>query len=194
MRIGFDFDGVLSITPFGRMAVHAPRPVADLPENYETLYDLHARSGPIRLAVEYARFGWRRMSRDAAPVLRELTEAGHELYIVTGRSVSGLRIVQSWLRRERLDDRVGVRMAPPGLRPPQHKLAVARMLRLDVHIDDDPRTAYHLARSGVARVYLLRHTAIALPEPMPDGLVVVKSLREFASHVTERATGADGAP
>jgi hypothetical protein len=161
------------------MAVHAPQAVADLPPEYETLYEGRGTGGPLRLGIEYARFGWRRMSREAAPILRELTRAGDAVYIVTGRSAAGLRIVQSWLSREQLSEQVQVRMAPPGLRPPQHKLAVARMLDLDVHIDDDPRTAYHLARNGVPRVFLLQHTSVEFNDPAPPGLVAVQSLGEF---------------
>ena len=183
MRIGFDFDGVLSITPFGRMAVHAPKPVADLPPDYARLYEAKAPGGPLRLAVEYLRFGWRRMSPDAAPVLRDLASRGHEATIVTGRSVAGQQIIERWLAREGLEGVIGVHLAPPGLRPPQHKLAVARILQLDVHIDDDPRTAYHLANNGVPLVYLLQHTSIQIDAPAPAHLVVVHSLLEFASHL-----------
>lgn len=183
MRIGFDFDGVLSVTPFGRYAVHAPGPVADLPEDYASLYDAPRRGSPLRLAVEYARFGWRRMAPDAAIVLRELS-ARHEVYIVTGRSAAGLSLVQRWLRRRGLEDAViAVRMAPRGLRPPQHKLAIARMLALDVHIDDDPRTAYHLAANGVPRVYLLDHANAHGDAPLPERVTVVRSLREFADRI-----------
>jgi phosphoglycolate phosphatase-like HAD superfamily hydrolase len=180
MNISFDFDGVLSMTPFGRMAVHAPRPVADLPEAYERLYEGEHRTNRLRLAVEYARFGWRRMAPDAAPVLTELLDAGHQCWIVTGRSEQGIALLHRWLRRSGLQERVGVRMAPPGLRPPQHKLAVAKMLGIDAHIDDDPRTAYHLARSGVPHVYLLDHAGAHGDAPLPEHLELVRSLREFA--------------
>ena len=80
----------------------------------------------------------------------------------------------------------GIHMAPPGLRPPQHKLAVAQMIGIDAHIDDDPRTAYHLAKYGVQHVYLLDHAgALATDEDplLPQGLVLVRSLREFAGLV-----------
>lgn len=183
MRIGFDFDGVLCLTPFGRLAVHAPKPVAPLPDGYEKLYAQPTPGGPMRLALEYLRFGWRRMSPDAAPVLRDLS-AKHELYIVTGRSAAGLSLLRNWLRSHDLDERIeGVYMAPPGLRPPQHKLAVARMLSLDAHIDDDPRTAYHLAKNGVPAVYLLDHAGAHGDAPLPDRLVLVHSLPEFARSV-----------
>jgi len=183
MRIGFDFDGVLSVTPFGRLAVHAPTPVAPLPDRYETLYDAPVDANPLRLAIEYARFVWRPSARDAAPVLRELS-ASHEQYIVTGRSRAGERIVRAWLRRQKLEGCVAdVRMAPPGLRPPQHKLAIAKMLGLDVHIDDDPRTAYHLAHNGVAHVYLLDHAGAHGDTPLPERLTLVRSLRDFAARI-----------
>ena len=74
-------------------------------------------------------------------------------------------------------------MAPPGLRPPQHKLATALRLRLDVHIDDDPRTAYHLAAHGVPRVYLLDHAGAHGDAAPPPGLVLVRSLEEFSQRV-----------
>ncbi len=180
MRISFDFDGVLCLTPFGRLATHAPGGVAELPDGYERLYDAPARTQPLRLALEYARFGWRRMDPDATPVLRELT-AKHEVYIVTGRSEAGLALLSRWLRRRGLADHVGVRMAPPGLRPPQHKLAIARMLGIDAHIDDDPRTAHYLAEHGVPAVYLLDRKGRAAAASMPANLMVVRSLREFAS-------------
>lgn len=180
MRIGFDFDGVLCVTPFGRLAVHAPKPVADLPAGYEQLYATPHRGSAWRLGVEYARFGWRRMHPDAAPLLRELTER-HHCFIVTGRSAAGMALLRRWLRRCDLDERVGgVYMAPPGLRPAQHKLAVARMLSLDAHIDDDPRTAYHLAKHGVDRVFLLDHAGAHGDAPVPEHLTLVRSLREFA--------------
>jgi hypothetical protein len=124
------------------------------------------------------------MSPQAALVLRELS-VRHDLYIVTGRSEVGLPLLRRWLRRHDLDERVaGVYMAPPGLRPAQHKLAVARMLSVDAHIDDDPRTAFHLAGSGVPHVYLLAHAPVH--EQAPPGLQVVKSLREFADAIAAR--------
>jgi hypothetical protein len=180
MRIGLDFDGVLCLTPFGRLAVHAPKPVPALPPDYEALYRRPAPGGPARLAVEYLRFGWRRMAPDAAPVLADLAQ-GHEVYIVTGRSVAGESLLRRWLRRHGLDSRIaGVRMAPPGLRPAQHKLATALMLGIDAHIDDDPRTAYHLAEHGVDRVYLYNHAGAHGDAPLPAHLTLVRSLREFA--------------
>ncbi len=183
MRIGFDFDGVLSVTPFGRLAVHAPKPVAALAEGYERVYDAPVGSNPLRLAVEYLRFGWRSAAPEAAAVLHELSSQ-HELYIVTGRSRAGISIVQRWLRRHDVEACVmDIRMAPPGLRPPQHKLAVAKMLGIDAHIDDDPRTAYHLAENGVERVYLLDHAGAHGEAPLPARLTLVRSLRELAEHV-----------
>jgi hypothetical protein len=180
MRIGFDFDGVLCLTPFGRLAVHAPTPVADLPPDYEALYAAPQPANPLRLAVEYARFGWRRMSPEAAQILRDVA-AGNEVYIVTGRSAAGEPLLRRWLRRHGLADAIaGIRMAPPGLRPAQHKLATARMLGIDAHIDDDPRTAYHLARNGVERVYLFDHAGAHGDAPLPPHLTLVRSLREFA--------------
>jgi hypothetical protein len=183
MRIGFDFDGVLSVTPFGRFAVHAPKPVPPLPEGYERLYDAPVDENPLRIAVEYARYAWRRSAHDASVVLRELS-AQHELYIVTGRSWIGERIVRGWLRRHGIEERItDVRMSPPGLRPPQHKLAIAKMLGIDAHIDDDPRTAYHLAQNGVARVYLYDHAGAHGDAPLPAGLTLVRSLRDFADRI-----------
>jgi hypothetical protein len=185
MRIGFDFDGVLSLTPFGRFAVHAPKPVPPLPVGYQQLY-AHERAGqalPLRIAIEYLRFGWRGAAPDAAAVLRELS-AKHEIYIVTGRSDAGISIVRRWLRRHEIEPCVtDIRMAPPGLRPAQHKLATAKMLGLGAHIDDDPRTAYHLAREGVPRVYLLDHAGARGDPPLPERLTLVRSLREFADAI-----------
>jgi hypothetical protein len=186
VRIGFDFDGVLSLTPFGRFGVHAPTPVPPLPADYERLYANRARAGqalPLRLGVEYLRFGWRRAAPDASAVLRELS-AKHEIYIVTGRSDAGISVVRRWLRRRKLESCVtDIRMAPPGLRPPQHKLATAKMIGIDAHIDDDPRTAYHLAREGVPRVYLLDHAGAHGEAPLPDRLTLVRSLREFTEAI-----------
>ncbi len=183
MRIGFDFDGVLCLTPFGRLALHAPGPVPELPPDYGALYAAAPPSNPLRLAVEYLRFGWRRMAPDAAPVLRDLSDR-NEIYIVTGRSAVGEPLIRRWLRRHALDDKIaGVRMAPPGLRPAQHKLATARMLGMDAHIDDDPRTAYHLVEHGVPHVYLLDHAGAHGDAPLPPRLRLVRSLREFAQDI-----------
>jgi uncharacterized HAD superfamily protein len=183
MRIGLDFDGVICATPFGRLAVHAPGEVPPLPEGYERLYDRPVSSNPLRYAIEYLRFAWRPPAEDAKAVLAELASE-HELYVVTGRSVAGLDLVRRWLKRTGIGRSItDVRMAPPGLRPAQHKLAIAKMLGIDAHVDDDPRTAYHLARNGVARVYLLDHAGAHDEEdPVPAGLVCVRSLREFAGH------------
>lgn len=190
MRIGFDFDGVLCLTPFGRLAVHAPSPVPDLPDGYETLYERPRSSDPLRLAVEYLRFGWRTNAPDAAAVLHELA-AAHEIYIVTARSWVGEPLVRRWLRGHGLDNRIaGIRMAPPGLRPAQHKLATARILGIEVHIDDDPRTAYHLAKHGVPHVYLLDHAGAHGDAPLPPRLTLVRTLREFADALKANAAGA----
>ncbi len=182
MRIGLDFDGVLCLTPFGRFAVHAPGGVPDLPDGYEQLYDCRPESNPLRLAVEYLRFGWRRMSPDAAAVLRALRRS-HELYIVTGRSAAGEPLIRRWLRAHRLDELVaGVQMAPQGLTPSQHKLATAKILSLDAHIDDDPRTAYYLAEHSI-RVHLLDHAGAHGDAPLPPNLTLVRTLGEFADAV-----------
>jgi hypothetical protein len=182
MRIGLDFDGVLAMTPFGRLAVHAPSPVPDLPAGYEALYEQPKTPNPLRFWMEIMRFAWRGSAPDAAAVLRELA-ARHELYIVTGRSWSGEHLVRWWLRRHGVEECIaGIQMAPPGLRPAQHKLATAKMLGIETHIDDDPRTAYHLAKHGV-RVYLLDHAGAHGDAPLPPGLALVRSLREFASAV-----------
>jgi len=189
MRIAFDFDGVLALTPFGRLAVHAPKPVAPLPPNFEQLYDAPPAANPLRTGIEYLRFGWRRTAPDAAAVLRELS-ARHELHIVTGRSQAGIAVVRGWVRRHGVDRCIkDVHMSPPGLRPPQHKLAIAKMFGIDAHIDDDPRTAYHLARGGVGHVYLLDHARAHGDAPPPERLVLVRSLREFAGEIA-RAEGA----
>ncbi|MEX2245241.1 MAG: hypothetical protein WEC75_01010 [Dehalococcoidia bacterium] len=184
MRIGLDLDGVICATPFGRLAVRAPAPVPDLPPGYEQLY---AKTDPLaflRWPSEYLRFGWRSPVEGAREVLGELSGA-HELYVVTGRSRAGEAIIRRWLRRNRLDAYFAeVRMAPPGLRPAQHKLAVARMLGIDAHIDDDPRTAFHLARNGVHRVFLFAHEGgegALGGEPLPAALTIVRSLRAFAT-------------
>jgi hypothetical protein len=183
MKIAFDFDGVLCLTPFGRLAVHAPKPVPDLPPDYERLYAAATPSNPLRLAVEYLRFGWRTNAPEAREVLHRLTDK-HEVYIVTGRSVAGEPLIRRWLKRHGLGERIaGIRMAPPGLRPPQHKLATARMLGIDAHIDDDPRTAYHLAEQGVPAVYLLDHAGAHGEAPLPPHLTLVRSLGEFADAV-----------
>ncbi len=187
MRIGFDFDGVLCPTPFGRLAVHAPTPVDDLPAGYEGLYETAAGPNPIRLVMEYVRFGWRAAAKDGGEVLRELARE-HELFIVTGRSRKGEALMERWLKARGWRDSIsGIWMAPSGLRPPQHKLAVARMLGIEAHIDDDPRTAYHLAKHGV-RSYLLDHANAHGDAPLPEHLTLVRSLREFAAKVAhERA-------
>jgi phosphoglycolate phosphatase-like HAD superfamily hydrolase len=185
MRISFDFDGVLCLTPFGRMAVKAADAHVDpLPDAYERFYDAPAPQQRLRLGIEYLRFGWRRMAPDAASILHELSAAGHELLIVTGRSAQGEPLLRRWLRRHGLDEKVtAIRMAPIGLRPSQHKLAIAKMLHVDAHIDDDPRTAFYLARNGVQRVYLLDHARAMGDVVPPAHLRVVYSLREFADVV-----------
>ncbi len=177
MRISIDYDGVLCPTPFGRLAVHAPGGVAELPPDYAARYSAAPRPHPLRLVVECARFAWRPMAPEAAPVLRELAR-DHEVYVVTGRSEAGRALIARWLRRAGLADRVGLRMAPPGLRPAQHKLAVCKMLGIDVHVDDDPRTAYYLAERGVPRVYLLDHAGAHGDAPRPPRLALVRSLVE----------------
>lgn len=185
MRVGFDFDGVLCLTPFGRLAVHAPSPVPELPPDYAARYDGRRPGGPFRLGVEYLRFGWRQMAPNAAAVVRAVTDAGHQVYIVTGRSVAGEPLLRRWLRRHALDARIaGIRMAPPGLRPAQHKLATARLLGIDAHIDDDPRTAYHLAEYGVPSVFLYDHAGAHGDAPLPPRLTLVRTLEEFAAALT----------
>jgi len=180
MRVGFDFDGVLCNTPFGRFAVHAPGHVPDLPPGYEALYDAPPPSGPLRRLLEYVRFAWRPAAPGAPEIVRELARR-HELYVVTGRGVAGEPLLRDWLRDQGLGDAfAGIRMSPPGLRSAQHKLATARMLALDAHIDDDPRTAYHLAEHGVARVFLYDHAHARGDAPPPAALTVVSSLRAFA--------------
>lgn len=187
MRISIDFDGVLCHTPFGRLAVHAPGGVPELPADYAQLYEAAAPGGPLRLAVEYARFAWRRMDPRAEPLLRDLAKT-HDVTIVTGRSTSGEVLVTRWLRRTGLDERVGLRMAPPGLRPAQHKLATARILGIDAHLDDDPRTADYLAEYGVRHVYLLDHAGLESEAGAPPpNLQVVCSLDEFANAIATAA-------
>lgn len=187
MRIGFDCDGVLAMTPFGRLAVHAPSPVPELPADYERLYRTPVPGGPARLAIEYLRFAWRTLAPGAASTVRALA-VRHELYVVTGRSSAGEPQLRRWLHHHGLDNCfTGLWMAPPGLRPAQHKLAAALMLRLDAHIDDDPRTAYHLANNGVERVFLYDHAGVHGDAPPPPHLVLVRSITEFANAVMATA-------
>lgn len=184
MKISFDFDGVLCLTPFGRLAVHRPSPVADLPDGYAALYDRPCQSHPLRLALEYLRFGWRTNAPDAAAILHELANQ-HEIYIVTARSCTGEPLLRRWLRSHHLDDRIaGIRMAPAGLRSAQHKLASTQALSIDAHIDDDPRTAFHLAQQGIEHVYLLDHANAHGNALLPQRLTLVRSLREFADALT----------
>ena len=75
-------------------------------------------------------------------------------------------------------------MAPEGLRSAQHKLATARMLGIDVHIDDDPRTAYYLAEQGVSRVYLYDHAGAHGDTALPERLTLVRSLAEFRDAIS----------
>jgi phosphoglycolate phosphatase-like HAD superfamily hydrolase len=194
MRISFDFDGVLCLTPFGRMAVHAPHVhVDDLPEAYESFYAAPARRSRLRLAVEYARFGWRRMAPDAARVLQALSDEGHDLLIVTGRSAQGESLLRRWLRRHGLEERVAeVRMAPAGLRPAQHKLAVAKMLAVDAHIDDDPRTAFYMARNGLRWVFLLDHASAVGDVSLPNNVRAVSTLADIPPEITAVAREASG--
>jgi hypothetical protein len=178
MRIGFDFDGVLCRTPFGRLAVHAPGHVPELPPNYESLYRERA-SNPLRLIVEYLRFAWRPASPDGQEIVRELART-NELHIVTGRSIAGEPLLRRWLRRHGLEDAfTSIRMSPEGLRSAQHKLATARIIGIDAHIDDDPRTAYYLAQHGVAHVYLYDHAGAHGDAPLPERLQLVRSLADF---------------
>jgi hypothetical protein len=189
MRIGFDCDGVLCLTPFGRLAVHAPGGVPELPADYEALYAERAPGGALRAVIEQARFAWRSAAPDARDALQALRAAGHEAHIVTGRSAAGAGVLRRWLRRHGLDGLVAdVHMAPPGLRPAQHKLASARMHGLEAHIDDDPRTAYYLAEHGVATVYLYDHSGAHGDESPPANVVLVRSLRGFVEAVTARAS------
>jgi FMN phosphatase YigB (HAD superfamily) len=183
MKIGFDFDGVLCPTPFGRLAVHAPSPVEDLPADFGALYDQKVSSNPIRLAVEYMRFAWRSPAENGRQILEQLA-AHHELYLVTGRSRIGQPQMEKWLRaRGWRDSFAGIWMSPAGLKAPQHKLAVAKMQGIGTHIDDDPRTAYHLARHGV-QTYLLDHANAHGETPPPDNLTLVRSLSDFAAKMT----------
>jgi len=179
MRIGFDFDGVLCLTPFGRFAVHAPEAaeaIAEPPPDAAQLYEAPASHGPLRLAFEWLRFAWRTPAPDARDVLLRLA-AAHELHIVTGRSDAGRPIVERWLRREGLGACfTRVWMAPPGVSSPQHKLAVARIAGIDAHIDDDPRTAWYLARHGVKRVWLLDHADARGEAPLPPGVELLPAL------------------
>lgn len=188
MKIGFDFDGVLCPTPFGRLAVHAPEPVDDLPADYESLYGAPSKTNPLRLFMEYIRFSWRGSDPHAAELLRDLCSR-HELYVVTGRSRKGEALMERWLKARGWRDYIaGIWMAPPGLRPPQHKLAAAQMLGIDVHIDDDPRTAYHLAKHGV-RAFLLDHAGAPAnahgDAPLPENLTLVSSLSDFAMKIAD---------
>jgi uncharacterized HAD superfamily protein len=186
MRIGFDFDGVICLTPFGRLAVHPPGHVDPLPPDVEALYAPDRDPGPLRLAIEYVRFAWRQPSPEASGVLRELA-ASHELYIITGRSRAGIGLVRGWLRRRGLEGCFrDIRMSPGGLRTAQHKLATARMLGIDAHIDDDPLTAYYLADNGV-RVFLFDHANARGDAPLPANVTLVASLAEFAAHVRGNA-------
>lgn len=186
MRIGFDLDGVISMTPFGRFAVHAPDAddgIPDLPDHYRQLYEAEPPATRLRVAIEYLRFAWRRASPEGRALVADLA-GEHELFIVTGRSRAGRQILGRWLRTHGLEQYFGgIHMAPPGLRPAQHKLATSRMLALQAHIDDDPRTAYYLARHGVERVYLYDHAGAHGDVPLPPRLTLLRRLGELAELV-----------
>ena len=115
LRLDFDLGGTAGYAL-------AQRALAiDLPPNYEALYRRPPERNALRLPIEYLRFGWRRMSPEAAGVLRDLS-ARHEVYIITGRSVAGEPLIRRWLRSHALEGCVsGIEMAPPGLRPSQQR-------------------------------------------------------------------------
>jgi hypothetical protein len=93
--------------------------------------------------------------------------------------------MERWLKARGWRDYIsGIWMAPSGLRPPQHKLAVAQMLGIDAHIDDDPRTAYHLAEHTV-RSFLLDHAGAHGDAPVPEHLRLVSSLSDFAAKIAD---------
>src|SRR5207253_9581036 len=117
-------------------------------------------------------------------VMISVMSARHKDYIITGRSVAGEPLIRRWLRSHALDGCVsGIEMAPPVLRPSQHKLARALMLGIEAQIDDDPRTAYYLAEHGVPRVFLLDHAGVHGDAPVPPRLALVRTIGEFAAAV-----------
>ena len=84
-------------------------------------------------------------------------------------------------------------MAPVGLRPPQHKLAVAKMLAVDMHIDDDPRTAFYMARNGLRYVFLLDHAGALGGAELPANVHIIPALSNLPGQiraVTERESSA----
>ena len=89
MRIGFDFDGVLCLTPFGRLAVHAPSPVR---RSAGGLRDAVRPGALVESAASRDRVSALRLAPSAdAPRPRSCTDSrgAHEIYIVTGRSRAG---------------------------------------------------------------------------------------------------------
>jgi hypothetical protein len=93
------------------------------------------------------------------------------------------------MRRHRIEDCFAdVCMSPPGVTSPQHKLAGSRLLSLDAHIDDDPRTAFHLARETAMRVFLLDHANARGDAEPPPNLEVVTSLADFRDRLASAET------
>jgi hypothetical protein len=89
--------------------------------------------------------------------------------------------------RHRLDDALQASAWRRPVSVPRSTNRNGALLGIAAHIDDDPRTAYHLANNGVERVYLLDHAGAHGDAPPPPHLTLVRSLQEFAEAIAPYA-------
>lgn len=186
MRISLDVDGVIAKSPVRGLAVREHRGDLDaLPP------DIGASASPsppnrLREFVEFLRFAWRTPAPGAEDALRALSGDGHTLVLVTGRSVQGKRVLESWLMRYGLSDYVSdLQMSPRKLHTWEHKLVTCRALQLVVHVDDDPHTARYVAHNGVERVFLV-DPELTVRDDLPANVTTVKDLAAVAAALAGR--------
>lgn len=178
--VSFDLDGVLAVWPFGLNPgiSSRPKPVPPLPNGVDRLYDAPSSPSRLREAFEWVRFAWRRPDPEARAALEALSGRAR-IVITTGRSLSGRRALDAWLRRNGLADYIdAVYMSPKTLSTRQHKLATLRRIGARVHVDDDPTAIWYLAQNGV-HLPVLREWPKTARTPTPAGVPRIRRLTEL---------------
>jgi hypothetical protein len=171
-----DLDGVLCEPPLGlNLTTHGAVMSEDKPAPMGRLKRWTWRTESVRY------YGRRRMP-GAEDFLRTL--APHfRMYLVTARGLPSARHTRGWLKHNRLWGYLDglVFRAGPEMPPYQFKAETVAMLQPAWHVDDDGRTAMHVASRGGRPVLLIGWPGNE--GTYPDRIVRVPSLADGAAYL-----------
>lgn len=165
MRIGIDFDEVVSATNERLFAgVTAALGREDIPYNHENLDwedVLCLTKTELQLVIRTisSRHSFHKslpLIKNCQTVLTRLKKQGHDLFIVSARPTWGLPYSAVWLREHGILPLITTITHRPreASQWEEYKVTEARRLKLDIFIEDAPKTVIALAHAGIPTIII----------------------------------------